>query len=429
VIKEYFTFIFIKNNAGSITARLFNKNTVGTYVMQADKGIFAFVFMPLLASRLGISIFGVFSTFLSLSVIAGVIVDWGLSQTAIKSLAIAKNQAKNYIANAVIFSRFILTIPVAFIVLVMCFMASPLDGHLILIVLTILSLYAVSFSPVFVFQSNGKTLEIGCVLLVTRILATLLAYAYIKTPDDLNLAFTIHLCSIYMGVGAGWVVLVTKYRFKIKLATTRIIRCTITEGFNFAFANIGSSLYGNGSVLMLSLVSSSVQVGLFSLALTFTRGICSVLTPVSQSYLPKISRLYEESFAKARSAVRIALILQTLVACTLVVMVWIFLICLINIDFHTNVRELSLLIILLSPTIASTLISSMLVLFVIIPMEMSYFYRNLIIISSILSSASLLFFGYFYQSYGAALSVMVVEVIVCIVILTHSMRVIRGKSE
>jgi PST family polysaccharide transporter len=429
MIKEYFIIIFIKKTVISIIKRLFNKNTVGAYVMQAEKGVFAFAFMPLLANRLGISVFGVFSTFFSLSIIAGVIIEWGLTQTAIKSLAIAKNQAKSYIVGAVILTRFALTIPVACIVLVFCFIALPMDGNLTLVVLTVLSLYAVSISPVFVFQSNEKTLEIGSVLLVVRILATLLIYAYVETPDDLNMAFTIHLCSIYMGVGAGWAILVVKYRLQIYFVSTRKIRSIIADGHSFAFANIGSSLYGNGSVFLLSLVSSSAQVGLFNLALTFTRGICSVLTPVSQSYLPKISRLYEESVVKARSAVRKALILQTLAACTLVVIVWIVLIYLIPVGFHDNMRELSLLIILLSSTIVSTLISSLLVLFVIIPMKMDQFYRNLIVISSTLSSACLLFLGYFYQSYGAALSIMIGEMIICIIIYNRSMRVIGSKSE
>jgi len=397
--------------------------------MQAEKGVFAFVFMPLLANRLGISAFGVFSTFLSLSIIAGVIVDWGLTQTTIKPLAIAKNQAKSYIASAVILTRFLLTIPVVCIILVLCLIVLPMDGHLILVLQTILSLYAVSISPIFVFQSIEKTMEIGSVLLVIRILATLLTYAYVKAPDDLNMAFTIHLCSIYMGAGVGWIILMVKYRLQIYFVSTRKIRGTIIDGYNFAFANIGSSLYGNGSVFLLSLVSSSAQVGLFNLALTFTRGICSVLTPVSQSYLPKISRLYEESIVEARGAVRKALILQTLAACTLVVMVWIVLIYQLPVGFHDNMHELSLLIILLSPTIVSTLISSLLVLFVIIPMRTYHFYRNLIIISSTLSSACLLFLGYFYQSYGAALSIMIGEVIICIIIFNHSMRLIGSKSE
>jgi hypothetical protein len=146
-----------------------------------------------------------------------------------------------------------------------------------------------------------------------------------------------------------------------------------------------------------------------------------------------MSRLYVDSFENARDTVKKALLLQAIVASILVVVVWVGIVILPAEDiycyFHCNIRELSMLIILLSPTILSTLLSSMLVLFVIIPMGMYVFYRNLIIISSIFSTACLLLLGYFYQGYGVALSITITEIIVCIIILNRSLREIRNKSE
>lgn len=419
----------IKNFLYSLLPRLYNKNTVGAYILQAEKALFAFIVLPLLANRLGISVFGTFSTFLSLSVISGTVVDWGFSQTAVQSLAIAKKSEKSHIAAAVILARQTLTIPVALIVLALCFFVPALNGNLMLGIFAVLAIYATSISPLFIFQAYEKNLQIGALLLVQRLIMTVLTFAIIKVPEDLNQAFFIYLLFMYMGVGLGWVVLVFKYKFRIKLTGAGESRRLIVRGFDFAFANIGSCLYGNGSIFLLSTVSTSVQVGMYSLAFTFIRGICSVLTPVSQSYLPKISRLYVESFEDARRTVRKALILQTLVASTLVFVVWVVMILLTSDSIYSNMHQLSMLIILLSPTIASTLISSMLVLFVIIPTGMNHFYRNLIITSSIFSSACLLFLGYFYQGYGAALSIMITEVIVCIIILNRSMRVFRSKSQ
>ena len=423
--KKYFLMHFLKK----IFAGLFIKNTIGAYVLQVDKALFAFVVLPLLASRLGIPVFGVFSAFLSLSVTVGAFVDWGLSQTAIQALAIANNREKSHIAGAVILAKLTLTIPVALIVVAVCFLLPPFNDHPTLGLLTVLTMYAVSLSPVFLFQAEEKSLEIGALLLVMRLMSIVFIFVLIKTPDDLNLSFFIYLIFIYMAVGAGWVVLAYKYKFKIYITSSREVLQQITGGFDFAFANIGSSLYGNGSVFLLSLVCSSAQVGLFGLALTFARGISSVLTPVSQSYLPKISRLYEESFAKARNIVRKILVLQALVACGLVAIVWIILFYLVRENFHNNSRELFQLIIILSPVIVSTLISSMLVLFVVIPLETNRFYRNLVAVSSLFGSVCLLLLGYMYQSYGAALTIMITETIVCLVIVNHSMRTIGSKAE
>jgi len=429
VIDIYVNLRLIKKSASSIFARLFNRNTAGAYILQAEKALFAFIVLPLLASRLGISVFGTFCTFLSLSVISGAVVDWGFSLTAVQSVAISKSSEKSHIAGAVILARLILTIPVALIVLVLCYCTSALNGHLILGVCTILTIYTASLSPLFIFLAEEKSFEIGIVLLAARLTACLLIFAVIKTPEDLNLAFYIYLLFIYLGVGAGWLVLVYKFKFRINFASVGAARRLIAVGSDFASANIGSSLYGNGSVFLLSLVSSGAQVGMFSLALTLTRGICSVLAPVSQSYLPKISLLFEESFEKARNAVRKALVLQSLMACILVVMVWIVFIFLIPVDTYHKVPGLSMLVIILSPTIVFTLISSMLVLFVIIPLKATRFYKNLVVFSSSSSSACLLILGYFFQGYGAAIAILMTETIICFAIFNHSMKLITSKID
>jgi PST family polysaccharide transporter len=424
---KYIKLHLIKSSTKNVLARLFVKNTVGAYVLQAERGLFAFVLLPLLASRLGISVFGIFTTYLSISVIAGVVVDWGFSQAAVHSLANAKNHEKTQIASEVVLARFTLTFPVAVAVLTIFYLTSPLSGHKELGIYAVVTIYAASISPVFLFQVEEKSLEIGSVLFVVRLLEIVLILVFIKSTDDLNLAIAINLLSICLGVGLGWVILIFKYRFKINMYPNIGVSRRIVSGFDYALANIGSSLYGNGSIFLLSLVSSSEQVGLFSLAMTFTRGLCSIITPISQSYSPKISRLYEESYLKAKSAVRKALFLQSLVGLALIIMTLTLFIYLVPAIYDQQLHEFSKLIFIFTPTIFFTLVSSILVIFVIIPMGENRFYRNLVLVSSFLGSVCLLFFGYFFQSYGAALSITIIEIIVCFVIFNHSMRVVKNK--
>ena len=426
--KENISIHFIKNSLKNILARVFVKNTIGSYILQAEKALFAFIVLPLLASRLGLSAFGVFSTFLSLSIVAGMIVDWGLSQTAVKLLAIANNHEKPSIAGEVILARLTLAIPVICMVVALCFLVFDLSEYRVHVIFTVLTIFAVALSPTFIFQAEEKSFDIGVVLLLVRLSTIGLIAIYIKTSEDLNLAFAVYVLTGYMAVTVSWLILVINYNLRVKLTSTKGIRRQIVSGFSFAFANIGSSLYGNGSVFLFSLVSTSTEVGLFNLALTFTRSVSSISIPVSQSYLPKISRLYEESFSKARIAVRKAMIVQIVAALLLLVSVWVALLYVLPVVIHYNLHEVSQLIFLLSPTIVFTLISSQLVLFVIVPMSATQFYRNLVALTCLLGSISILMLGNIFHAEGAAFSILVVEMIVCVAVCNHSIGAMKKSN-
>lgn len=425
--KNYLASDFLKSRARNVLARIFTKNTVGAYVLQADKGLFAFLVLPFLAYRLGIATFGVFSTFLSLTVIAGLLVDWGFSQTAIRFMAIAKVDQKAGIAGTVILARLILFVPVSLIILIGLFLAPQLEGRLVLSVFSVLTVFSGAISPVFLFQGEEKSFEIGIVTLALRLLSLLIFFAFVTNSDDLSYAFAIYALFTLLGSGLGWLILVRKYKFKLNLPSFREAGNLIADGCDFAVANFGTAFYGNGSVFLLSFVCPSPQVGAFSLALAFTRGLCSILTPVSQSYFPKVSRLYEDSFATAREALRKALALQIVSASALVVVAFMVFIYVVPIVIQRDLHELPQLMSILLPTIIFTVVSSMLVLFVLIPLGMDRFYRNLVVGSALFGSGCMLWMGYLFQGYGAAVSILIIETGVCLLIVRQAIQALNCK--
>lgn len=415
----------IKSRVRNVLARLFNKNTIGAYVLQADKGLFAFVVLPLLAYKLGIASFGVFSTFLSLSIIAGLLVDWGFSQTAVRSIAIANGVVKARIAGGVILAKLVLFWPVSCLVFVAGVLAPPLDGYSVLGMLVVLTVFASAISPVFLFQGTEKTFEVGGIVLVIRLLSLLLISFFVTSPDDLNLAFAIYSLSALSGMLLSWLFLLRVCAITIDWPSASEAKSLVAKGFDFTVANVGSTFYGNGSVFLLSLVCPSAQVGNFSLALAFTRGLCSILTPVSQSYLPKIARLYEESFSRARIALHKALALQIMASSAVVMIAYLVLIYLLPMVTQRNLHDLPQLITILLPTIGATVVSSLLVSFVLVPLGLDRFYRNLVIFSSLIGAICLLLMGYLFQAHGAALSILLLELFICLAILYRSKQALR----
>jgi PST family polysaccharide transporter len=417
----------VKYTFEKILQLVLTKNTIGAYLLQVDKGLFGVLILPLLASRIGITAFGSFSAFMSLCTIAGVIVDWGFSQSAVRSLAVAKIHEKARIAGVIIQTKFSLTWPISIVVMLICSLAPSLAGHMTLEIYAVLVICFSSFSPIFIFQALEKTFDISIVLLAVRLLLMVLIASLVKTENDLNIAFSIYLISIILGIVLGWLILFIKYKFRVSWSNVLEIKLILTKESDMALANIGANFYGGGSTFLLSLVCSSAQVGLYSLSLTFVRGACSVLSPISQSYLPKMARMWEESIPRARIVIRKALLLQIFVSSVLMALVWITANYLNAIITKNNLSEMLQLIKVLSPTILFTSVSSMLTLLVIIPLGLASYYKNLVVSSSVLGSTSILVMGYFYQGYGGALCISVVEMIVCFLILIRSMQFITSE--
>jgi PST family polysaccharide transporter len=403
-----------------------NKNTVGAYLIQVDKALFVFFALPLLAYRLDFSAFGVFSFFLSLAVTVGLFVDWGLSLTSIRLLATAESYKKPIVVWEVIATRLLLFIFGAMFVGGLRFVLPAFSGLDLLYILVMVCLLSIALSPVFIFQADEKSFDIGLIYLIIRI-STIFGYYYlIIDANDLKLAFGVYASSSIFAVIIGWMYYLRSNKMVFISTSLSKMIALISSGFNFAVASIASSFYGSGSVFILGLVTGGDKLGIFSLALAIARGLSSLFSPISQSVIPRFARLGDFSLADSNRLLR--KMIQWQLNGSIILLLVCFFVVYIAPFFYTklNIELISTLYILL-PVVLATSLSSMLVLFVVIPRGLENFYKKLIISMGLIGVGLILLFGGLLGSNGAGASVLIIEVTIGILLYSRSMVEISKK--
>jgi polysaccharide transporter, PST family len=276
------------------------KATLWLVIFQILGLIIPLLTLPILARSLGVASFGQLMLAQAVVFLGVVFVDAGFNTESqrraslvvdIDSLESQQVLIDNFIA------RFISSIPILLLVLLVGFLIPDLP--FVLVVLSLLLIVGTLIFPQWWYVARQQGLLMGIALVIGRLISALAILLFVKSTDDLIVA-CIASCS---GTFIAGLLLIPNWWRYFKLHRSKI-KWTSWKGYlKDVRHNIFSGFFSSASVsvpvLALGFLSGSFQAGLFAAADRLTRASAHVLSFVEQSCMGWLAKEDNQDLVRA----------------------------------------------------------------------------------------------------------------------------------
>lgn len=273
------------------------KNFTSLSILQISNYAFPIITFPYLVRVLGPEKFGLVS-FAAVSVAYfGVLIDYGFNLSAPREISIhRKDEAK---ISKIVSSVF--TIKIFFAALssfVLYFVVGSFDRLTMNEELYYLSFIAVighSLFPLWFFQGIEKMYVITIINVITRAIATVSIFILVVTPDDiLTLVFINGASALVIGV-CGVIVLVYKFKVKLRIQPIQEIKEQLINGKEIFFSTVAISLYSITNPFLLGLIGGEIYVGFFVAADKIRAAVQGIFSIIGQTVYPRLAEIFNSS--------------------------------------------------------------------------------------------------------------------------------------
>lgn len=238
-------------------------------------------------------------------------------------------------------------------------------------------------------------------------------FLFVHSPDDVKIATFITASNTTM---AGTICCLLIAKWKLVGRFIRPTRSDITEVCKDAWplfvTQIAVTMYSASNTVMLGLVRTSYQVGIFSAAEKIKTNACAPINPFVTVAFPKISRLLERDRAKAVNIVGKLLIVlcavMGAVSLTIFVAAPVIVRLIMGNDFDDAIPVLRILAIMPLAVAITSVFGPVCMINLGLKKELS----RIVVMCGIVNIALLLTLGTLYGAVGAAVSITVTETLV-----------------
>jgi PST family polysaccharide transporter len=395
-------------------------NFISLSFLQAANYIIPLIALPYLTRILGFEKFGLVmfaQTFVQYFLI---IVDFGLEYTATREVSIhRKNRAKiNEIFNVVFALK-----AVVFIVCILIFLAIVFSFHTFrtdwdLYALTFLMVLGQLLFPVWYFQGIEKMKYVTFFNVLSKVLFTGLIFVFIKQESD-YLYYAILLSSGYLIAGiSSFIFAVKLIKPRFFIPSVKLIKKYAKNTFNVFISNMGTSLYITSTPFILGLVTGRKDVvGYYTLAEKTVRGIRYLVTPITQSLFPYLSKRFSEITLKESVKIIRKILLYIspfLVAMTLGVFFSSDIIC--RILAKELVADISLDIKIISVILIVGTFNNIIGVLGFVNLKMDRLFRNYVVICGLFNIVICIFLTHYFSDVGASVALVSTELLLLLLL-------------
>ncbi len=283
-------------------------DTVYLIALQGFNYVAPLIVFPYLMIVLGAEKFGYIGFSLAITQYLMLIVDFGFNLSATKRVALAKDdQAElNQIFSATLLAKLGLLLLSFVILLIFAFAVPRFSIYSSTMIIMFLMVIANAFSFVWLFQGLGKIRIISIVNIVSKLLILPLTFIIVKQSSDYQKAALIQsLVYVLSSVITTSILLNNKYVTNWFDSTKKQIVAELKASYPIFLSSAATSLYTSLFAIILAYFSTPDEVGKYTAAEKIMRGFSYLIfVPISQSFYPKISALSKDKTTEAVSLVR-----------------------------------------------------------------------------------------------------------------------------
>lgn len=267
-------------------------NILGAATLQAGNFLVPLVLLPWLVRTLGAVGYGQIAYVTAIIAYYVMLVDWGFSLSATKSVAIHRDNPleRSRVLWVTILARFLLALGGAFALELLCFAIDILDASNYR--LAYLTVWATALNPVFYYLGVEKIGRAAIIQMSIRICAIPLVMLMVESDADLTWAIGIPAGIFLLAVLVNLVVLIGSCEVQWTPLNISSFAAAYKAGWPLFLSTAAISLYTNTNTVILGLVAGNVAVGYFSSAMIFIKAAQGLYQPISQAFFPKMSHQF-----------------------------------------------------------------------------------------------------------------------------------------
>jgi len=285
----------------SPTRKKLTENFLSLSVLQGLNYLLPLITLPYLVRVLGPEKYGLVAFAQAFIAYFGILTDYGFNLSATREISI---QRENKEKISTIFSS-VMLIKFAFLILSFIFMSvlvfsiHKFRNEWLLYYLTFGTVLGQVLFPIWFFQGIEKMKYITWLNIIAKTIFTVLVFVLIHQVNDyIYVPFLTALGTIISGILSMWII---KKHFKVNfhLPSKNEIIHQLKEGWYIFISTVAISLYSISNTFILGLFTSNTIVGYYSGAEKIINAVQGLLSPISQTIYPHVSKIANESKERA----------------------------------------------------------------------------------------------------------------------------------
>jgi len=305
-MREFFNLNYLRDFLNTPGKKRLMGNFLSLLFLQGANYIFPLITLPYLVRVLGPEKFGLIAFAQAFIRYFIILTDYGFTLSATKEISIYRDNKEKIskIFNSVIMIRIGFMLISFFILSFLVFTIPKFRVDWLIYFFTFGMVLGNVLFPVWFFQGMERMKYITSLNITAKLIFTTSIFIFIrKMQDYIYVPLISSLGSIIAGMLSLWIVY-NNFKVNFTLPDFREIKYQLKEGWHIFISTVAISLYTTSNTFILGLFTNNTIVGYYSAAEKIIKASYGLLTPVSQTAYPYISKLVTESKQRTLDFIR-----------------------------------------------------------------------------------------------------------------------------
>lgn len=283
------------------------QNAAALYAVQFLAYLLPLISLPYLARTLEPHHFGLVAFAQSFANWLAVVGEYGFNYSATRSLARQRERtdAVGGIVASVMGAKLLLVLGMAAITLGTVLLIETFRNHADLALWALLVAVSIALRPTWYFQAVERAWVVALMEGLIRVGHLVGIFAFVRGPQDAWAALAAQ--AIATGVVAGLELYLMYREVPLRLPSLPLSWVALRVSWSLFLSRASDSLYTSANGLILGLLSTPLQVGIFETGNRLVRPGLSILWPLAQAIYPRINHLMRRDAEAAMRLGRLAL--------------------------------------------------------------------------------------------------------------------------
>ena len=275
-------------------------------IVQALNVLMPLFTFPYLIRVMGLDTFGVFNYMLAVAGFLVVLVDYGLTLTGTRDVAVRKNDlpALSKMFSTKWSTQVLLLFPAFLLLTAMYFFLPSRNIQFSIWLLVFLQIPANMLLPTWFLQGVQAFRTLAWLSLFNKVLYVVLVFSFIKSADQLWLLLLFYVACQFLAAIIGLLIVVRRYNLTYAWPGWLAIRHSLSSGWPVFVSSLSVAIYTNSAMLILGGFAGDRSMGVYAVVekvlLIFRLGLSTLFSVI----YPKVSQLAGAGFKAIRLFLR-----------------------------------------------------------------------------------------------------------------------------
>jgi len=281
-----------------------------------------------------------------------------------------------------------------------------------------------TFQSQWFYQGIEKLKIVALLNVISRLLACILVFVFVKTENDMVIAILVQAIPIIVAAIVLNSVILFHIKIKLRVPGKDSILQILKDGKDFFLASLYAVALNNSGVFILGFMTNPTIVGIYAAAEKITKAALSLFTPLTQAIYPYNCRKFvfsiKDGLTSAKKTGFPIIILALLASLTII----------ISAPFIVTYLKFPVETVFISQVLSVWLlfgvINNVLGIQIMSACGKGKIYSRLVLVSACFTIALMVLLTYRYTASGVAYSIVSGELLLTIMLITYINKILRS---